>query len=54
MSFKEMSVLKKILWILAIIIMGFMFIFFNDLTMGMLLALCVVVIVLLFIVSKIK
>ncbi len=54
MSFKEMSLLKKTLWILAILIMGFMFIFFNDLTMPLLLALCVVVILLLVIVSKIN
>ena len=54
MSFKEMSVLKETLWILAIVIMGFMFIFFNDLTMPLLLCLCVVVIALLLIVSKIQ
>ena len=54
MSFKEMSVLKKTLWILAIVIMGFLFIFFNDLTMPLLLCLCVVVIALLLIVSKIQ
>ena len=54
MSFKEMSVLKKTLWILAIVIMGFMFIFFNDLTMPLLLCLCAVVIALLLIVSKIQ